>query len=136
MHSSLEVRVPFCDDRIAEYLYRVPWEMKDCGGVEKGLLRRAMAGWLPEAILNRKKSPYPKTYDPRYLELMRGRLDRLLKDKQAPIWALIRPEQACRFSQVEMDWPWYGQLMRMPQTIAYFCQIDHWLRHYNVDILI
>ena len=136
MHSSLEVRVPFCDYRIAEYLYRVPWEMKDCGGVEKGLLRRAMAGWLPEAILNRKKSPYPKTYDPRYLELMRGRLDRLLKDKQAPIWALIRPEQARRFSQVEMDWPWYGQLMRMPQTIAYFCQIDHWLRHYNVDILI
>ena len=136
MHSSLEVRVPFCDYRIAEYLYRVPWEMKDCGGMEKGLLRRAMTGWLPESILYRKKSPYPKTYDPRYLELMRSRLDVLLKDKQAPIWFLIRPEQARRFSKEEMDWPWYGQLMRMPQTIAYFCQIDHWLRHYNVDILI
>ena len=136
MYSSLEVRVPFCDYRIAEYLYRVPWEMKDCGGTEKGLLRKAMKGWLPEAILHRKKSPYPKTYDPRYLELMRGRLDRLLQDKQAPIWSLIRPEQVLRFSQEEMDWPWYGQLMRMPQTIAYFCQIDHWLRHYSVDILI
>ena len=136
MYSSLEVRVPFCDYRIAEYLYRVPWEMKDCGGMEKGLLRRAMAGWLPEQILYRKKSPYPKTYDPRYLELMRSRLDRLIQDKQAPIWSLIRPEQARHFSQVEMDWPWYGQLMRMPQTIAYFCQLDHWLRRYNVDILI
>lgn len=136
MHSGLEVRVPFCDYRIAEYLYRVPWEMKDCGGMEKGLLRRAMTGWLPEQILYRKKSPYPKTYDPRYLELMRGRLDALLKDKQAPIWSLIRPEQARRFSQEEMDWPWYGQLMRLPQTIAYFCQLDHWLRRYHVDILI
>ena len=136
MHSSLEVRVPFCDYRIAEYLYRVPWEMKDCGGMEKGLLRRAMSGWLPEQILYRKKSPYPKTYDPRYLELMQKRLDGLLRDQQAPIWSLIRPEQAQRFSQEEMDWPWYGQLMRRPQTIAYFCQIDHWLRHYSVDILI
>ena len=136
MHASLEVRVPFCDYRIAEYLYRVPWEMKDCGGVEKGLLRRAMAGWLPEAILYRKKSPYPKTYDPRYLELMRGRMNQLLRDKQAPIWSLVRPDQALRFSRQEMEWPWYGQLMRMPQTIAYFCQVDHWLRHYNVDILI
>ena len=136
MYSSLEVRVPFCDYRIAEYLYRVPWEMKDCGGMEKGLLRRAMAGWLPEQILYRKKSPYPKTYDPRYLELMQKRLDGLLRDKQAPIWSFIRPEQAQRFSREEMDWPWYGQLMRRPQTIAYFCQIDHWLRHYSVDILI
>ena len=136
MHSGLEVRVPFCDYRIAEYLYRVPWEMKDCGGMEKGLLRRAMSGWLPEQILYRKKSPYPKTYDPRYLELMQKRLDGLLRDKQAPIWTLIRPEQALRLSREEMDWPWYGQLMRRPQTIAYFCQIDHWLRHYCVDILV
>ena len=136
MHSSLEVRVPFCDYRIAEYLYRVPWEMKDHGGYEKGLLRHAMSGWLPEQILWRKKSPYPKTYDPRYLALMRKRLDTLLEDKHAPIWCLLRSERAFRLADEEMDWPWYGQLMKTPQTIAYFCQIDHWLRHYNVDILI
>ena len=134
MHSSLEVRVPFCDYRIAEYLYRVPWQMKDHGGYEKGLLRHAMSGWLPEEILWRKKSPYPKTHDPRYLELMRWRLDALLADRTAPLWELIRPEEAGRLSRTEMDWPWYGQLMKTPQTIAYFCQIDHWLRHYRVDI--
>ena len=136
MHSSLEVRVPFCDHRIAEYLYRVPWEMKDHGGYEKGLLRHAMRGWLPEQILWRKKSPYPKTHDPRYLALMRRRLDGILEDRHAPIWQLLRSERIFRFSQEELAWPWYGQLMRTPQTIAYFCQIDHWLRHYNVDILI
>ena len=136
MHSSLEVRVPFCDYRIAEYLYRVPWQMKDHAGFEKGLLRQAMSGWLPEQILWRKKSPYPKTHDPHYLELMRRRLDRLLADKQAPLWELIRPEEAGALSRSEMDWPWYGQLMKTPQTIAYFCQIDHWLRHYGVDLLL
>ena len=134
MHSSLEVRVPFCDYRIAEYLYRVPWEMKDHGGFEKGLLRRAMEGWLPAQVLWRKKSPYPKTHDPAYLALMRRRLDRLLADKSAPLWELIRPERAWCMAGEELSQPWYGQLMMRPQTIAYFCQIDHWLRHYSVDI--
>ncbi len=134
MHSSLEVRVPFCDYRIAEYLYRVPWQMKDYGGCEKGLLRQAMEGFLPPEILWRKKSPYPKTHDPRYLALMRRRLDGLLEDKTAPLWALLRADRVFRLADEEMDWPWYGQLMKTPQTIAYFCQIDHWLRHYNVDI--
>jgi asparagine synthase (glutamine-hydrolysing) len=135
MYSALEVRVPFCDHRIAQYLYRVPWSMKDYGGYEKGLLRHAMRGRLPEQILWRKKSPYPKTHDPRYLELMKTRLDRILADKNAPLWALIQPQEARKTADSEMDWPWYGQLMKTPQTIAYLCQIDQWLRHYKVDIL-
>ena len=134
MYSGLEVRVPFCDHRIAEYLYRVPWAMKDHGGYEKGLLRRAMEGRLPPKILWRKKSPYPKTHDPEYLERMRRRLDVLLQDKKAPLWELIRPTEAGRLAKGEMDWPWYGQLMKTPQTIAYLCQLDYWLRQYNVDI--
>ena len=136
MHSSLEVRVPFCDYRIAEYLYRVPWEMKDHGGYEKGLLRHAMEGWLPKEILWRKKSPYPKTHDPQYLAMMCRRLDALLKDHSAPIWELIQPEQVRTMAGQELMQPWYGQLMTRPQTIAWFCQIDHWLRHYGVDIQI
>ena len=136
MYSSLEVRVPFCDWRIAEYLYRVPWEMKEAGGKEKGLLRLAAEGLLPEKVLWRKKSPYPKTYDPKYLALMRGRMDRLLADRSAPIWQLIRPDRVRVLTGRDFDWPWYGQLMKMPQTICYLLQIDIWLRHYQVDIRI
>ena len=136
MHSSLEVRVPFCDYRIAEYLYRVPWEMKDHAGFEKGLLRTAMEGWLPDSVLWRKKSPYPKTHDPRYLALMQRRLGRILADKSAPVWELVNREQAQAVARNDQHWPWYGQLMTRPQTIAYFCQMDHWLRHYGVDIQI
>ncbi len=134
MYASLEVRVPFCDWRIAEYLYRVPWEMKDARGYEKGLLRQAAAGYLPEQILWRKKSPYPKTYDPKYLELMRARLENLLHDRSAPLWELLQREKTAELAAGEMAWPWYGQLMRMPQTIAYLLQIDCWIRQYGVDL--
>ena len=136
MHSSLEVRVPFCDHRIAEYLYRVPWQMKDHGGYEKGLLRRAMDGWLPDQILWRKKSPYPKTHDPAYLALMHRRLERLLSDRSAPLWELVRPGALEELVHADTEQPWYGQLMTRPQTIAYFCQLDHWLRRFDVDIVI
>lgn len=134
MYASLEVRVPFCDYRIAEYLYRVPWEMKDHGGYEKGLLRTAAQGLLPEQILWRKKSPYPKTYDPEYLHLMRQRLSVLMDDPAAPLWELMVKERVEALSKEEMPWPWYGQLMRTPQTIAYLLQIDAWIRHYGVDL--
>ena len=134
MYSALEVRVPFCDHRIAEYLYGVPWEMKDYKGMEKGLLREAVKGLLPEKILWRKKSPYPKTHDPAYLELVRGQLEAVLADPSEPIHALVDGGALRRLMEQEDRWPWYGQLMRLPQTIAYFLQVNCWLKRYGVDI--
>ena len=67
MYCGLEVRVPYCDYRIVEYLYTVPWAFKDWQGYEKGLLRKAMEGIVPDQVLWRKKSPYPKTHNPAYL---------------------------------------------------------------------
>ena len=135
MHSSLEVRVPFCDYRIAEYLYGVPWRYKDLGGQEKGLLRRAVEDLLPREVLHRKKSPYPKTHDPYYASLMRSRMDRLFEEKDAPLFSLISREELREYLNEETPWPWYGQLMGTPQTMACFLQLDFWLRHYQVDFL-
>ena len=135
MYSSLEVRVPFCDHRIAEYLYSVPWEYKDYQGREKGLLRYAMKGVLPEEVLWRKKSPYPKTWDPRYQELVAGRLREIMADPQAPIWHLVDKNALEQMLGQENPWPWYGQLMRKPQTMAYLVQIDIWLRGYDVKMV-
>jgi len=134
MYSGLEVRVPFCDYRIAEYLYGIPWAFKDYQGKEKGLLRCAMAELLPEEVLWRKKSPYPKTFDPRYLELVTDRLERLL-EQGSPLFTLIDKNAARQLLTAEYSWPWYGQLMRVPQTICYLLQIDFWLRHYQVNLL-
>lgn len=135
MNSGLEVRVPFCDYRIAEYLYGVPWEYKDHQGKEKGLLRKAMADLLPQEVLWRKKSPYPKTFDPRYTKLVTERLELLLRDVHAPIFHLVDRGMVRGMIQKEEPWPWYGQLMKGPQTIAYLLQIDFWLRHYEVELL-
>lgn len=135
MYHSLEVRVPFCDHRIAEYLYAVPWEFKEYGGVEKGLLRHAMEGYLPNRILWRKKSPYPKTHDPAYTQLVAYDLSQLLQQKEAPILCLVRKEKLESLLSGEMEWPWYGQLMQRPQTMAYMLQLNTWLTHYKLDIL-
>lgn len=134
MYSGLEVRVPFCDYRIAEYLYGVPWEFKDYQGKEKGLLRQAMTGVLPEEVLWRKKSPYPKTFDPRYAQLVTAQLEALM-DEQAPLFDLVSRDAVRTLLTEDSPWPWYGQLMRKPQTVAYLLQINAWLRKYHVDLV-
>ena len=134
MYHGLEVRVPFCDWRIAEYLYGVPWEMKEHRGYEKGLLRYAMQGILPESVLYRKKSPYPKTYHPKYLEIASDLLRQLLSRKYAPIFQIVDRKALEDLLNQDFTWPWYGQLMRKPQTIVYMLQINYWMEHYCVQI--
>lgn len=133
MYWGLEVRVPFCDYRIAEYLYHVPWKYKDDHGREKGLLRYAVQDLLPVEILNRKKSPYPKTFDPKYEQLVSDQLSLILNEKDNPLFHIVKKEQLKDLLNQEMSWPWYGQLMRRPQTIAYFLQLEFWLRHYQIQ---
>ena len=135
MYHGLEVRVPFCDYRIAEYLYGVPWEYKDHKGREKGLLRVAMEGVLPNEILWRKKSPYPKTFDPRYAELVSSRYRDLLERRNAPIWQLVDRRVAGEIMSLDYPWPWYGQLMKGPQTLAYMLQVNFWLEYYGIDLI-
>ncbi len=136
MYSGLEVRVPFCDYRIAEYLYGVPWEYKDYRGREKGLLRLAVQCLLPKEIIERKKSPYPKTFDPEYERIMEARLNAILQEKNSPLFSIVDRSAIKALLERESVWPWYGQLMRRPQMIAYFVQIDFWLRNYNINISI
>lgn len=135
MYCGLEVRVPFCDWRIAEYMYAVPWLYKDHNGYEKGLLRYAMRGILPDEILWRKKSPYPKTHDPRYEQLVSGMLLEVLRDPSAPIFQIVNKNSLAALLNEEYPWPWYGQLMKKPQTIAYMLQINFWLKHYKISVL-
>ncbi len=136
MYSGLEVRVPFCDYRIAEYLYTVPWTHKDYLGREKGLLREAVRGLLPEEVLWRKKSPYPKTHHPAYLQAVSQMLRQILSEPGAPILDIMQREALEKLLAGEGGTtggaPWYGQLMARPQTIAYMIQVNHWLKHYGV----
>lgn len=137
MHSGLEARVPFADHRIIEYLWNVPWDMKCRGGVVKGLLRAAGKEILPEEILYRRKSPYPKTYDPDYEQLLKNQLLEVMSEPNAPLRTLIDTKKVETFLQTPSDYgrPFYGQLMAGPQLIAYLLQVNYWLQHYQIRII-
>lgn len=135
MYWGLEVRVPFCDHRIVEYLYRVPWEYKDYLGREKGLLREAMSSWLPEEVLWRKKSPYPKTHNPSYTAAVRERLREELSQTRCPVLDILDCGEIERLMQHGDHVQWYGQLMNDPQIMAYIIQINHWLKINNIALV-
>jgi len=134
MYSGLEVRVPFCDYRIAEYMYRVLWKYKYYKGREKGLLRHAVAGLLPEDIRWRKKSPYPKTHNPNYLAAVSELLRDVIASPSSPLLSIVKKSALEGLFTSDVSVPWYGQLMTVPQTIAYFVQVDYWMRKYGVII--
>lgn len=137
MAVGLEVRVPYCDHRLVEYVWNVPWEMKFCDRTEKGLLRRALVGVLPPDVLARRKSPYPKTHNPAYTAAVRDRLLRILDDAGSPLRPLVDAaavRSLARSDAAGIDLPWFGQLMTGPQLLAYLVQIDTWLREYRVTI--
>lgn len=137
MHVGLEARVPFADHRIVEYAWNVPWDMKCHGGVVKGLLRAAGEEYLPKEILYRKKSPYPKTYDPAYEQLVRRKMLEVVEDGSAPVNALVDGEKVKRFMERPSDYarPFYGQLMAGPQLLAYLLQVNYWLEKYRVELV-
>ncbi len=89
MYNGFELRVPFCDYRLAQYVWNIPWEIKSLNGREKGLLRYICKDFLPDEIVDRKKSPYPKTHNPSYLAKVKNMLADIMKDKNAPINSLL-----------------------------------------------
>ena len=135
MWSGLEIRVPFCDRRIVEYLYTVPWAFKDYRGREKGLLRHAFRDLLPEEIIHRKKSPYPKTWDPAYMQAVSDLLRQELEGTNSPLLGFLKKDALLALCGEDRSLPWYGQLMTTPQTIAYFLQMAHWMRVRKVRLV-
>jgi asparagine synthase (glutamine-hydrolysing) len=119
-----------------EYVFNVPWEMKYKNGVEKTLLRDACSDLLPPELLQRKKSPYPKTYHPGYEQLLVQKMYAILNDKNAPILPLLDKPKVLRFLQSPKEYgrPWYGQLMAGPQLIAYYIQMNYWMEKYNLNL--
>lgn len=138
MHWGLEARVPFADRRLVEYVFNIPWEMKAKDGTVKNILRKSSVGKLPEDILFRKKSPYPKSYNPFYEELLGKRLRQALEDSSSPLHLFMDDEKLSAFIGSVKDYgkPWYGQLMAGPQMLAYLLQIHYWLSEYKVDVIL
>lgn len=139
MYSGLEIRVPFCDYRLAEYMWNVPWELKALNGREKGLLRYICKDFLPKEIVERKKSPYPKTHNPTYLARVKSMLSKIMSNSNAPINSLLNRKYILEILETDgkaFSRPWFGQLMTGPQLMAYLCQVNMWLEKYTPYIQI
>ncbi len=138
MAYGLEVRVPFCDHRIVDYVWNVPWEMKYAQNREKGLLRYALEGILPNDVLWRKKSPYPKTHNPAYTKVVVNEALAALDQPSSPLKAVVAVDKLREIAKTDLaasNIPWFGQLMSGPQLFAYLIQADHWMRQYKVQIV-
>ncbi len=138
MAFGLEVRVPYCDHRLVEYVWNIPWEMKNYKNREKGLLRQALAGILPDDVLWRKKSPYPKTHHPEYLNIVRNWALDILNDANSPLTELMDVKKLNEIAKQDLaasNIPWFGQLMGGAQLFAYLIQLDTWLKAYKIKIV-
>ncbi|MFX3634942.1 MAG: asparagine synthase (glutamine-hydrolyzing) [Candidatus Pristimantibacillus sp.] len=137
MAAGLEVRVPFCDHRLVQYVWNIPWEIKTSGDREKGILRKALKGVLPDDVLTRKKSPYPKTHNPNYLSAVKSLLLDVLNNPSSPLLPLINVKKVRELAEsdsAKSNIPWFGQLMSGPQLFAYLYQVNVWLKEYGVVI--
>ena len=123
MYNGFELRVPFCDYRLAQYVWNIPWEMKALNGREKGLLRYICKDFLPDEIVNRKKSPYPKTHNPTYLSKVKSMLTTIMKDNNAPINNILNRDYILEILNTDgsaFSRPWFGQLMTRSSTYGLF----------------
>jgi asparagine synthase (glutamine-hydrolysing) len=101
MAVGLEVRVPFCDHRLVEYVYNTPWSLKSFDGREKSLLREATADLLPRSVYDRVKSPYPSTQDPKYAVALQEHAKELLAKPSHPVFGIVDVDRVKRVAHRE-----------------------------------
>ncbi len=135
MYSGLEARVPFADYRLVGLVFNLPWEYLTRKGT-KGILRDAFDGEISKEVLWRKKNPYPKTYNPLYEKLLGEKLQGILDNPLSPIHQLCDKGNLELLIKSPKDYgkPWFGQLMAGPQLVAWWIQVDYWLRKYGVRV--
>ncbi|RLQ93834.1 asparagine synthase (glutamine-hydrolyzing) [Falsibacillus albus] len=131
MMTGFEVRVPFCDYRLVEYLWNIPFEMKSIDNIEKGILRRAFEGYLPDDVRNRRKSAYPSTKDAAYLEGVSKWMLRVLDNPDSPILPLLDVEKVRKIAEGKVERITGGQARGL---FDYLLQINGWLEEYEIEI--
>ncbi len=136
-YSGLEVRVPFCDNKIIDYAFNMPWEYKTLRGREKGIMREAFKDLLPKEVVFRKKTPYPKTFNPDFEDFVIKTAENLLSEKSSLLSEIVNKEyfDLLKSKKIELQNPWYGQLMRLPQIFGYLIQLDIFFKTFKVELI-
>lgn len=131
MAVGFEVRVPFCDYRLVEYLWNVPFNIKSIDNIEKGILRRALKPALPDDVRNRRKSAYPTSQDPHYLQTIRNLTLEMCSNKNNPIFSLINHSTLLAIadgSNKEIN------NFEARSAMEYMLQVNEWLKTYHIHI--
>ncbi|MFG1644249.1 asparagine synthase (glutamine-hydrolyzing) [Amycolatopsis sp. NPDC049252] len=130
MAVGLEVRVPFCDHRLLEYVWNVPWDMKIADGKEKSLLRMASADLIPDEILNRPKSAYPAMHSPAYDRMVHEKVRTLLADPSSPLAPALDRQRVAELAD-------QGPTMTHASTahlLIPFIEVDVWMREHGLTL--
>ena len=130
MHAGFEARVPFCDYRLVQYLFNVPYSMKTIDNAEKSLLRRALKGYLPEEVRTRKKSAYPSTTDPVYYQNIRELLNETVEDAQAPIAPFLDKQKLKHISEHLFE----KSPFEVGKMMEYVLHVNKWIQDYKIAI--
>jgi asparagine synthase (glutamine-hydrolysing) len=131
MATALEVRVPFCDHRLVEYVFNAPWRFKSFDGREKSLLRAAMRDHLPASILDRKKNPYPAIQDGRYEAALRTMLADIVGEPSSPVLPLLDTVKTT--AQLQRD-TGRVSLPYARGSLEMVIWLNTWLRRYDVTV--
>ncbi|MEC3952029.1 asparagine synthase (glutamine-hydrolyzing) [Nocardia sp. CDC153] len=128
----VEVRMPYCDHRLVQYAYNLPWALQNFDGREKGLLRAALSDVLPRSVIDRRKTPYPVTVDKAYEAALRAEATALLADRQAPVLPLL-DTAAVRdvLDDANSLGSWAARAnLELP------LQLNRWIREYGIKLSI
>jgi asparagine synthase (glutamine-hydrolysing) len=129
MAVGLEVRVPFCDHRLVDYVFNIPWHLKTFDGREKSILRAATRELLPKSIVERQKNPYPSTQDPAYEKALRAEVAEVLKDRSHPARSLLNQKVIEHLLAQPL-----GTTSSLPARSGLECarSISAWVKEYGV----
>lgn len=134
MAVSLEVRVPFTDHRLVEYVFNTPWAMKNFDGREKSLLRAAAGDILPASVVGRKKSPYPSTQDEGYVRALRDKVEGLLAEG-SPVLELVSAENIQKLLDKPVEsYAGIGSPLGMRAVMERLVEFNNWVTRYNVRL--
>jgi asparagine synthase (glutamine-hydrolysing) len=130
MYVGFEVRVPFCDYRLVEYLWNVPYKVKTVDDIEKGILRRALKDYLPDDVLYRRKSAYPTAQNPDYFQAVKRWMKEILTDANSPVLPLIDKKKV----EAVVDGKTHLNTGRITKLLEYLIQVNMWLKEYGIVI--
>ncbi|MFI8812573.1 MULTISPECIES: asparagine synthase (glutamine-hydrolyzing) [unclassified Streptomyces] len=133
MANGLEVRVPYCDHRLVEYVWNVPWRLKRLGGREKGLLRAAVEDALPTEVVHRPKSGFPVGQSPAYLESVRTAVSDMIEDPGSPAMELL---DADTLRAMVRNQDWVNGTFTPPPILPRALQLNEWLTAYDVQVVL